>query len=93
VNVDGSFDWQRQLNYAFNLVDAQSVRILAACLVEPILSSDGVVNLPLVFFTTHVSDPLVAAVGNTVLDVFGRDQMDPRLSAADDVGALWSSES
>ena len=27
------------------------------------------------FFTTHVSDPLVAAVGNTVLDVLERDDM------------------
>jgi 2,2-dialkylglycine decarboxylase (pyruvate) len=30
------------------------------------------------FFTTHVSDPLVAAVGNTVLDVLERDQLDTR---------------
>ncbi len=30
------------------------------------------------FFTTHVSDPLVAAVGNTVLDVLERDSMDAR---------------
>ena len=163
VNVDGSFDWQRQLNYAFNLVDAQSVGSLAACLVEPILSSGGVVDLPLgylaalrekcrergmllildeaqtgmcrtgtwyaferdgvvpdiltlsktlgaglplaavvtsaeieqeahdrgyLFFTTHVSDPLVAAVGNTVLDVLLRDRMDRR---AADLGAFLRS--
>jgi 2,2-dialkylglycine decarboxylase (pyruvate) len=30
------------------------------------------------FFTTHVSDPLVAAVGNTVLDVLTRDRLDDR---------------
>jgi 2,2-dialkylglycine decarboxylase (pyruvate) len=30
------------------------------------------------FFTTHVSDPLVAAVGNTVLDVLAADQLDLR---------------
>ncbi len=30
------------------------------------------------FFTTHVSDPLVAAVGNTVLDVLERDALDRR---------------
>jgi 2,2-dialkylglycine decarboxylase (pyruvate) len=30
------------------------------------------------FFTTHVSDPLVAAVGNTVLDVAQRDALDKR---------------
>jgi 2,2-dialkylglycine decarboxylase (pyruvate) len=30
------------------------------------------------FFTTHVSDPLVAAVGNTVLDVLHDEQLDRR---------------
>ncbi|MGI5178051.1 aspartate aminotransferase family protein [Dactylosporangium sp. CA-152071] len=150
---DGSHDWRRQLDVAFDLVDAQSVGSLAACLVEPILSSGGVIEPPLgyfaalhrkcrergmllildeaqtglcrtgtwyafqrdgvvpdiltlsktlgaglplaavltsaeieerahdrgyLFYTTHVSDPLVAAVGNTVLDVLERDQFDLR---------------
>jgi 2,2-dialkylglycine decarboxylase (pyruvate) len=148
VAADGSHDWQRQLDFAFDLIDAQSVGSLAACIVEPILSSGGIVELPLgylaalktkceqrgmllildeaqtglgrtgmlyaferdnvapdiltlsktlgaglplaavitsadieqeahnrgfLFFTTHVSDPLVAAVGNTVFDVIERD--------------------
>jgi 2,2-dialkylglycine decarboxylase (pyruvate) len=30
------------------------------------------------FFTTHVSDPLVAAVGNTVLDVLRSERLDRR---------------
>ena len=30
------------------------------------------------FYTTHVSDPLPAAVGNTVLDVLERERMDER---------------
>ena len=30
------------------------------------------------FFTTHVADPLPAAVGNTVLDVLQRDRLDER---------------
>ena len=30
------------------------------------------------FFTTHVTDPLPAAVGNTVLDVLDRDRLDLR---------------
>ncbi len=150
---DGGHDWQRQLDLAFHLVDAQSVGSLAACLVEPILSSGGVIEPPVgyfaalhrkcrergmllildeaqtglcrtgtwyafqrdgvvpdiltlsktlgaglplaavvtsaeieerahergyLFYTTHVSDPLVAAVGNTVLDVLERDQLDLR---------------
>jgi 2,2-dialkylglycine decarboxylase (pyruvate) len=153
VAADGSHDWQRQLDFAFDLIDAQSVGSLAACIVEPILSSGGIVELPIgylaalkakcehrgmllildeaqtglgrtgmlyaferdgvapdiltlsktlgaglplaavitsaeieqeahdrgfLFFTTHVSDPLVAAVGNTVFDVLERDGLTAR---------------
>jgi len=160
---DGSLDWQRQLDFGFDLIDAQSVGALAACLVEPILSSGGVIEpppgyfaalkrkcdergmllildeaqtglcrtgswyaferdgivpdmltlsktlgagLPLaatitsadieerahergfLFYTTHVSDPLPAAVGNTVLDVLIRDRLDAR--AAELGGVLRS---
>lgn len=149
--ADGSLDWQRQLDFGFELIDAQSVGSLAACIVEPILSSGGILEPPVgylaalqqkcrergmllildeaqtglcrtgdwyaferdgvvpdiltlsktlgaglpiaavittaeieaaahergfLFFTTHVSDPLVAAVGNTVLDVLARDHLD-----------------
>ncbi|HCX84177.1 MAG TPA: aspartate aminotransferase family protein [Micrococcales bacterium] len=148
LTPDGELDWRRQLDLGFALVDAQSTGALAACLVEPILSSGGVIvpprgylaalaqkcrergmllildeaqtgvgrtglmyaferegvvpdiltlsktlgsGLPLaavvttaeieerahergfLFYTTHVSDPLVAAVGLTVLDVVERD--------------------
>ncbi|MBB2947546.1 2,2-dialkylglycine decarboxylase (pyruvate) [Actinoplanes lutulentus] len=148
---DGELDWRRQLEFSFELFDAQSVGSLAACIVEPILSSGGVIDLPpgylaalrdkvherggllildeaqtglcrtgdwyafqrddvvpdiltlsktlgaglplaavvtspeieqtahergYLFFTTHVSDPLVAAVGNTVLDVLEADHLD-----------------
>jgi 2,2-dialkylglycine decarboxylase (pyruvate) len=141
---DGALDWKRQLDLGFQLIDAQSTGALAACIVEPILSSGGVLvpppgyfaalrehcdargmllifdeaqtalyrtgdrygferdgvvpdiitmsktlgaGLPLaavvttdeiearaherrfLFYTTHISDPLVASVGNTVLDV------------------------
>ena len=151
VDATGGFDWQRQLDYAFELIDAQSTGSLAACIVEPILSSGGVIEPPLgylaalqhkcreremllildeaqtglcrtgqwyaferdgvvpdiltlsktlgaglplaavitsaeieaeahargfLFFTTHVSDPLPAAVGNTVLDILERDKLD-----------------
>ncbi|MDY7083911.1 MAG: aspartate aminotransferase family protein [Actinomycetota bacterium] len=151
--ADGELDWRRQLDFSFDLFDAQSVGSLAACIVEPILSSGGVLDLPpgylaalrdkvharggllildeaqtglcrtgdwyafqrdgvtpdiltlsktlgaglplaavvtspeveqtahergFLFFTTHVSDPLVAAVGNTVLDVLEADKLDHR---------------
>ena len=153
LDGDGHLDWRRQLDLAFSLVDAQSTGALAACIVEPILSSGGVIEPPLgylaalkhkceergmllildeaqtglcrtgtwyaferdavvpdiltlsktlgaglplaavvtsaeieqvafdrrfLFFTTHVSDPLVAAVGCTVLDVLERDRLDVR---------------
>ncbi|MGW4035845.1 aspartate aminotransferase family protein [Streptomyces sp. NPDC004778] len=157
---DGGLDWRRQLDFAFDLIDAQSTGSLAACLVEPILSSGGVIDLPpgylaalqekcrergmllildeaqtglcrtgtwyaferdgvvpdiltvsktlgaglplaavitsaeieqeahdrgFLFFTTHVSDPLPAAVGLTVLDVLAAESLDER---ARDLGAF-----
>ncbi|CAL9324344.1 aspartate aminotransferase family protein [Streptomyces sp. SudanB66_2053] len=153
TRADGSLDWRRQLDFAFDLIDAQSTGSLAACLVEPILSSGGIIEPPLgylaalqekchergmllifdeaqtglcrtgtwyaferdgvvpdiltlsktlgaglplaavvtsaeieqeahdrgfLFFTTHVADPLVAAVGNTVIDVLMDDDLDER---------------
>jgi 2,2-dialkylglycine decarboxylase (pyruvate) len=153
VDAEGALDWRRQLDLGFDLIDAQSVGSLAACLVEPILSSGGIIELPpgylaalaqkcrerdmllildeaqtglcrtgdwyafehdgvvpdiltlsktlgaglplaavltspeieqqahdrgFLFFTTHVNDPLPAAVGNTVLDVLVRDRLDER---------------
>lgn len=160
LTAEGDFDWQRQLDYSFSLIDAQSVGSLAACIVEPILSSGGIIDPPLgylpalqrkcrergmllildeaqtglcrtgdwyafqrenvvpdiltvsktlgaglplaamvtsaeiekqahdrgfLFLTTHVSDPLVAAVGNTVLDVLQRDDLQQR---AGELGAF-----
>jgi 2,2-dialkylglycine decarboxylase (pyruvate) len=145
---DGSNDWQSELDDAFSLIDQQSTGNLAAFIAEPILSSGGILELPLgylaalkrkceergmllildeaqtgvgrtghmfafqrdgvtpdiltlsktlgaglplaavmtseeiekkafergfLFYTTHVSDPLLAAVGVTVLDVVERD--------------------
>jgi 2,2-dialkylglycine decarboxylase (pyruvate) len=147
-NPDGSYDWRSELEYGFAIVDAQSSGSLAACLVEPILSSGGIIEPPpgylarlkelcvergmllvvdeaqtgvgrtgtmyaferdgivpdlltlsktlgaglpvaavvtsdeiesvchergFLFFTTHVSDPLAAAVASTVLTVVERD--------------------
>lgn len=44
--ADGSYDWAAELEYGFRLVDRQSTGSLAACLVEPILSSGGIIELP-----------------------------------------------
>ncbi|KAJ7730659.1 aminotransferase class-III [Mycena maculata] len=45
-NPDGTYDWKKELDYGFSLVDSQSVGSLAAVIVEPILSSGGVIVLP-----------------------------------------------
>ncbi|MDR2567656.1 MAG: aspartate aminotransferase family protein [Bifidobacteriaceae bacterium] len=44
--ADGSYDWQTELDYGFDLIDRQSCGALAACLVEPILSSGGIIDMP-----------------------------------------------
>jgi 2,2-dialkylglycine decarboxylase (pyruvate) len=147
-HADGTYDWRSELEYGFATVDAQSSGSLAACLIEPILSSGGIIEPPagylrrlkelcvergmlmivdeaqtgigrtglmyafeqdgiipdlltlsktlgaglpvaavvtseeiesvchergFLFFTTHVSDPLAAAVALTVLTVVNRD--------------------
>jgi 2,2-dialkylglycine decarboxylase (pyruvate) len=46
LDADGALDWRRQLDLGFALIDAQSTGALAACIVEPILSSAGVVVPP-----------------------------------------------
>ena len=45
-HADGTYDWEAELEYGFALVDAQSSGSLAACLIEPILSSGGIIEPP-----------------------------------------------
>ncbi|GAN71046.1 aspartate aminotransferase family protein [Acetobacter syzygii] len=147
---NGVYDWAAELDYAFDLVDRQSTGNLAAFIAEPILSSGGIIDLPIgylaalkqkcheremllildeaqtgvgrtglmyaferdgvvpdiltlsktlgaglplaatitsaeieekahergyLFYTTHVSDPLPAAVGLKVLEIVKRDRL------------------
>ncbi|EOM76546.1 aspartate aminotransferase family protein [Rhodococcus rhodnii] len=46
-NPDGSHDWKTELEYGFSIVDTQSTGSLAAVLIEPVLSSGGIIDLPL----------------------------------------------
>jgi 2,2-dialkylglycine decarboxylase (pyruvate) len=46
-HADGSLDWRTELDDAFDQIDRLSSGALAACLVEPILSSGGLIELPL----------------------------------------------
>ncbi len=146
----GELDWQRELDDGFDLLDRQTSGGLAAFIAEPILSSGGIIDLPVgylsalqqkcrergmllvldeaqtgigrtgrmfaherdeitpdvltlsktlgaglplaavlttseieeqahergfLFYTTHVSDPLPAAVGLAVLDVLAREHL------------------
>ena len=46
-DADGGYDWLAELDYGFEMIDRQSTGSLAACIVEPILSSGGLIELPL----------------------------------------------
>jgi 2,2-dialkylglycine decarboxylase (pyruvate) len=48
---DGSYDWETELQYGFDLIDQQSSGSLAACMVEPILSSGGIIEPPAGYLT------------------------------------------
>ncbi|OSQ37408.1 aspartate aminotransferase family protein [Thalassospira mesophila] len=157
THADGTLDWRTELDDAFNLIDSQSTGNLAAFIAEPILSSGGIIDLPLgylaalkkkceergmllildeaqtgmgrtghmfaferdgvtpdiltlsktlgaglplsavltsteieqkahdrgfIFLTTHVSDPLPAAIGITVMDVIARENLIARANTA-----------
>lgn len=45
-NPDGSYDWETELNYGWEMVDRASCGALAAVILEPILSSGGMLTLP-----------------------------------------------
>jgi 4-aminobutyrate aminotransferase-like enzyme len=45
-NTDGSYDWETELNYGWGMIDQQSNGSLAAVIIEPILSSGGMIVLP-----------------------------------------------
>lgn len=47
IEKDGRHDWQAELDFAFDIVDRQSVGSLAAFIAEPILSVGGVIEPPL----------------------------------------------
>ena len=43
---NGSYDWRAELDWGFEMVDRQTTGSLAAMILEPILSSGGVIELP-----------------------------------------------
>lgn len=47
VDAAGNLDWRTELDDAFDLIDRQSAGALAAFIAEPVLSSGGILELPL----------------------------------------------
>ncbi|MDP6688366.1 MAG: aspartate aminotransferase family protein [Alphaproteobacteria bacterium] len=45
-NRDGEYDWRAEFEFGWQMIDRQSTGQLAAVLVEPILSSGGIIELP-----------------------------------------------
>lgn len=44
--ADGSYDWQAEMDFGWSMIDRQSVGSLAAFILEPILSTGGILVLP-----------------------------------------------
>ncbi|KAI3391291.1 hypothetical protein diail_7622 [Diaporthe ilicicola] len=44
--ADGSYDWEKELDFGWAMIDRQSVGSLAAFILEPILSTGGILVLP-----------------------------------------------
>lgn len=44
--ADGSYDWETELEFGWAMIDRQSVGSLAAFILEPILSTGGILTLP-----------------------------------------------
>ncbi len=45
-NRDGDYDWRAEFEFGWDIIDRQSIGQLAAVIVEPILSSGGIIELP-----------------------------------------------
>ncbi|RJE27005.1 2,2-dialkylglycine decarboxylase [Aspergillus sclerotialis] len=43
---DGSYDWETEMDFGWSMIDRQSVGSLAAFVMEPILSTGGILDLP-----------------------------------------------
>jgi 4-aminobutyrate aminotransferase-like enzyme len=45
-NKDGSYDWKAELDYGWSLIDRASAGSLACVILEPIMSSAGIIPMP-----------------------------------------------
>ncbi|EXF86036.1 aminotransferase class-III [Colletotrichum fioriniae PJ7] len=44
--ADGAYDWEKEMDFGWSMIDRQSVGSLAAFIMEPILSTGGILDLP-----------------------------------------------
>ncbi|KAL4800273.1 pyridoxal phosphate-dependent transferase [Aspergillus venezuelensis] len=47
---DGSYDWETEMGFAWSMIDRQSVGSIAAFIMEPILSTGGILDPPKGYF-------------------------------------------
>lgn len=53
---DGSYDWETELEYGWSMIDRQSVGSLAAFIMEPILSTGGIIDPPRGYFARMAAE-------------------------------------
>ncbi|KAI9373630.1 pyridoxal phosphate-dependent transferase [Aspergillus egyptiacus] len=53
---DGSYDWEAELEFGWSMIDRQSVGSLAAFIMEPILSTGGILDPPKGYFKRMVEE-------------------------------------
>lgn len=54
--ADGSYDWETELEFGWSMIDRQSVGSLAAFIMEPILSTGGILEPPKGYLTRMAAE-------------------------------------
>ncbi|KAL4991900.1 pyridoxal phosphate-dependent transferase [Aspergillus falconensis] len=54
--ADGSYDWEAEMDFGWSMIDRQSVGSIAAFIMEPILSTGGILDPPEGYFKRMVQE-------------------------------------
>ncbi|KAL3448362.1 pyridoxal phosphate-dependent transferase [Aspergillus insuetus] len=54
--ADGSYDWEAEMDFGWSMIDRQSVGSLAAFIMEPILSTGGILDPPQGYFARMAAE-------------------------------------
>lgn len=54
--ADGSYDWETELEFGWSMIDRQSVGSLAAFIMEPVLSTGGILDPPMGYLKRMVEE-------------------------------------